>query len=95
MSTLSIQQHEEGPKGSFYHAVDGVPRARMFYVWAGTQKLIIDHTEVDASLRGQGVGEALLAKLVAYARTRGVKIIPLCPYANAIFKKHPEYQDLL
>ncbi|SDL49873.1 hypothetical protein SAMN05421823_106181 [Catalinimonas alkaloidigena] len=95
MSKLFIQHQDDGPKGSFYYAVDGVPKAQMFYVWAGNQKLIIDHTEVDPSLRGQGVGEALLEQIVAYARTKGVKILPLCPFANAQFKKHPEYQDVL
>jgi uncharacterized protein len=43
--------------------------AEMTYVTAGESGFIIDHTEVDQSLRGQGVGEKLLDEAVK-ARSR-------------------------
>ena len=32
---------------------------------------------------------------LAAARTRGLKVIPICPFFRAYLKKHPEEQDLV
>ncbi len=38
----------------------------------------------------------LLHKAVDFARANQLKIIPLCPFANAMFKrKHDEFADVL
>ena len=55
----------------------------------------IDHTQVDESLRGQGVGEQLLKAAVAYARESGSKLTATCPYADKLLRRDPEYADLL
>ncbi|OTN75819.1 GNAT family acetyltransferase [Enterococcus sp. 8G7_MSG3316] len=62
---------------------------------AGTQRMIIDHTFVDPSYRGQGLAEKLVAKGVEKARTEGKKIIPLCPFAKKEFDRKPAYADVL
>jgi predicted GNAT family acetyltransferase len=62
---------------------------------AGTEKMIIEHTEVDASLEGKGVGKKLLETLVQYVRQESIRVIPLCPFANATFKRVKEWQDVL
>lgn len=82
-------------RGSFDFMVDGLKLAEMAYVMAGDHKMIIEHTEVDDSLQGQGVGKRLLAELVAFVREHDIKVIPLCPFANATFKKMKEWQDVL
>lgn len=57
--------------------------------------LTVYHTEVADELKGQGVASALLSKMVAYARDHKLKVIPLCPYVTAQFKRHPgEYADI-
>jgi len=56
--------------------------------------LVIWHTEVGDSLKGQGAASALVAYAVDYARRQGIKITPFCPYALAQFQKHPEYADV-
>ncbi|RUV54291.1 N-acetyltransferase, partial [Mesorhizobium sp. M1A.F.Ca.IN.022.02.1.1] len=45
--------------------------------------------------RGQGAGLRLVARAVEDARAAGKKIIPLCPFANAQFRRHPEWADVL
>ena len=57
--------------------------------------IIIDHTEVDAAFEGRGVGKQLLYKVVEMAREKKVKILPLCPFASAMFKKLDDIQDVL
>ncbi|SUC32074.1 Uncharacterised protein [Providencia rettgeri] len=56
--------------------------------------VIIDHTVVDESLKGQGIAKLLVAKVVERMRNEGRKIIPLCPFAKAIFDRTPEYSDI-
>jgi hypothetical protein len=92
---FAIQHKEENNKGNFYIENDGNIIAEMTYSKAGTEKLIIDHTEVDVSLKGQGVGLQLVEAGVAYARTHNLKIIPLCSFANAMFKRHTTFKDVL
>ncbi|MBP6687343.1 MAG: N-acetyltransferase, partial [Lacibacter sp.] len=35
------------------------------------------------------------AKAVEFARAKGLKIMPLCPFANKVFKITPEYHNVL
>ena len=92
---MHIQQLDDGFKGEFYIVRDGETLAKMTYVWAGESRFIIDHTEVSDVLRGQGAGNLMLAQAVAFAREKGVKILPLCPFAKSVFDKTPDYSDLL
>lgn len=58
-------------------------------------RLTVYHTEVDPAFEGRGFAKLLLAELVSYARGNGLKIVPLCPYVHAQFKRRPdEYQDV-
>ncbi|MCA0132638.1 GNAT family N-acetyltransferase [Winogradskyella alexanderae] len=91
---MTIKQHEDNNKGEFYLEADGNKLASMTYSYAGDDKIIIDHTEVDESLKGQGVGYKLVEASVDFAREKGLKIMPLCPFANAVFNKKKEYNDL-
>lgn len=51
----------------------------------------IDHTFVDASLRGQGIAGKLVKLAADKILTEGNKIAATCPYAVEWFKQHPEY----
>ena len=90
---MNIEIEEAESKGRAY--VAGAAKAEMTYSRAGDKLLIIDHTEVDDSFRGQGVGKMLLHKLVNYARSKQLKIMPLCPYAKSIFEKEEAIRDVL
>jgi predicted GNAT family acetyltransferase len=57
--------------------------------------MILEHTEVAEELKGQNVGYQLVEAAVEYARLHQFKILPLCPFANAVFRKKPEYRDVL
>lgn len=59
------------------------------------QKLTVYHTEVNPEYEGKGFAKILLERLVSYARENDLKIVPLCPYVFAQFKRHPEeYNDV-
>lgn len=57
--------------------------------------LIIDHTGVDESLRGQGVAQKLVKAVVDKARAENLKVIPLCPFAKLQFERNEQYRDVL
>ncbi|MBU8915192.1 N-acetyltransferase [Bacillus sp. FJAT-29953] len=69
--------------------------AEISYVPTGKDKIIVDHTFVSDSLRGQGVGEALVKKIVEFAREEGKLVIPLCPFAKNQIERNEEYHDIL
>lgn len=50
----------------------------------------IDHTFVDASLRGQGVAGELMRRAVEQIQSEGHQIAATCSYAAAWLAKHPE-----
>lgn len=95
MNEAKIQHEFDGKRGSFYVEEGAKRLAEMVYVMAGSKKLIIEHTEVDESLKGQGIGGKLLDELVAYVRKEAIKVIPLCPFAKAMFQKKEALRDVL
>ena len=90
-----IKHITTGSKGAFIYEVEGKKLAEMVYNMAGEKRMIIEHTDVDESLKGQGIGKRLQAELVEYVRGHDIKVIPLCPFAHANFKRMKEWQDVL
>ena len=78
----------------FYVGHDGGILAEMVYTMHENQ-MVIEHTEVNVELEGQGVGKQLVFTAVEYARTHNLKIVPLCPFAKKVLSKTPEWQDVL
>lgn len=93
---MEIKHEHYTTKGDFY-VLDEQDRkiAVMTYVMLNNQTMLIEHTIVDEQLSGQGIGRKLVDAGVTFAREKGFKIIPQCSYANSVFKKTPEYADVL
>ena len=56
--------------------------------------LELDHTYVPKALRGGGIASALTARALDYARERGCRVVPTCPFVAAYMRRHPEYREL-
>lgn len=91
----SIKHSQTAKGGAFYYEKDGKKLAEMVYLNSGDHLMVIEHTDVDSSLQGQGIGTKLLENLVSYVRENHIRVIPLCPFARATFEKTPEWQDVL
>jgi len=79
----------------FYVGQDGAILAELVYAVPSSDKMIIEHTEVDESLKGKGIELQLVHTAVDYARTHHMKIVPLCSFAKSVFDKEEELRDVL
>ena len=58
--------------------------------------IVLTHTEIDPSHKGEGLGGELVRGALNLIRAENdLRVIPTCPYAKAWIEKHPEYRDLL
>lgn len=58
-------------------------------------QMIVYHTEVAPKAEGKGLAKILLNSMVAYARDHQLKVVPLCPFVHAQFKRHPQdFEDI-
>ncbi len=92
---MEIQHQSTETKGSFFIENDGEKAAEMTYSKAGSDLIIIDHTEVSDQLRGTGSGKNLVMAAVEHARNNQLKIMALCPFAKSVFDKTDSIRDVL
>lgn len=87
---------EDGPRhGRYVGRVEGIDaEAELTFTHRGANLVSADHTGAPDALRGTGVAAALVDHLVADARQRGFRIIPICPYVQARYARHPEWRDV-
>lgn len=53
------------------------------------------HTEIDDRFEGQGLGGKLVSFALDDARSRGLAVLPFCPFVKGYIDRHPEYLDLV
>jgi predicted GNAT family acetyltransferase len=82
------------PERSRYElSVDGEVRGIAVYRFDGSV-LTFDHTEIDESLEGRGLGSRLAAFALDDVRARGLRMRTTCPFIRSYVRRHPEYEDL-
>lgn len=93
MNDIQLKLEPNG-KGAFVIEENGERIAEMAIGISGSNMTVF-HTEVSDKLKGQGVASRLLATMVEHAHKNNLKVIALCPYVSAQFKRHPEqYADI-
>jgi len=53
------------------------------------------HTEVPPAWERRGIAALLAHAAMEYAKERGLRVIPSCPYVGAYLEQHPEYATLV
>lgn len=87
-----IRYEENNHRTAAYEGQDMVGECTYYVigeVWA------IDHTFVNSAYAGQGIAGRLVDELLNQARSKGVKVIPICSYVKSVFEKKAQYKDLL
>jgi predicted GNAT family acetyltransferase len=58
-------------------------------------QIALVHTEIQSAVARRGLGSELVAFALNDARSRGLSVLPRCPFVRAYIKQHPEYRDLV
>ena len=56
--------------------------------------LSLNHAEVPTALGGRGVGTRLVRETLELIRSRGERVVPVCPFIRNFIERHAEYADL-
>lgn len=83
--------NEEG--GRFIAFQNEEEIGEMTYFCSDENTIAVNHTRVSSWHEGKGVGKQLMEKCVEFARENGLKIIPVCSFAKAMFKRYPDFSD--
>ncbi len=92
---MNINHNDTGTEGAFSITKEGTQAALLTYTKIGNDRISLDHTEVNASLRGEGAGKELVKAAVDFARKSNLKIVPKCPFAAHVFEEEKDWQDVL
>jgi len=95
MAHFEIVKEDGKTRGRYVITIDGREAELTYSKLGDSGNVIADHTGVPEELGGRGLGSALVRHLVEDARSHGFKIVPLCPYVKAQYRKHPEWSDVI
>jgi uncharacterized protein len=73
--------------------VDGITAYAAYTV--ADDVVTFTHTIVPEELGGRGIASRLIRHALDDVRSRGLKVVPRCPFVAAYIEKHPEYRDLV
>jgi predicted GNAT family acetyltransferase len=57
--------------------------------------IVITHSEVNPKFRGRGYGNELASRTLDLIRSRGEKVVPICPFFAQYVEEHREYDDIV
>jgi len=90
LETLEVTHNEAERR--FETRLDGY-LSKLNYIQDG-KNFVITHVGVDPALRGQGVAGRIVQVSLEYAKEHGLRVVPMCSYAAAYIRRHPEYAEL-
>ena len=92
---IVVQREENGGVGRYVVYLPGGAEAEMTYHRTKPDTIAIDHTGVPPEFRNLGIALKLVETGIADAQREGNKIVPLCSYVAAQFRRHPAWAPLL
>jgi predicted GNAT family acetyltransferase len=88
---LSLNDKQHGA----FQVTDGNEILGEMVVSITGSNLTVYHTEVAAKAEGKGLAKKMLDTMVEYVKSNNLKVIPLCVYVQAQFKRHSnDYKDI-
>ena len=77
-----------------YAICDGHQIGSIFFVKIGKDKIMISESEIEPEYKNQNIELYLTQQIINIAREQHRKIVSICPYISALFKQHPEFDDV-
>ena len=87
--------------------IEDDPAAHRYRVWLGDEfaayseydnepgRIVFTHTVVRPKFEGRGIGTRLAKYAVDDARSRGLRITPVCPFIRSWLERHDEYDSIV
>lgn len=91
LSTLQLIDEEESRQ--FVLVIDG-HRARMEYD-RSSDRIFLTHLLVPPAIEGHDVEAVLTEKVLTWVESKGMKLVPYCPYVKTYLRRHTAWQRLL
>lgn len=96
MADIKIERVEQDGKGRYVGRIEGIEgEAEITFTRRGPKLISADHTGAPASMKETGAALALVNYMIADARANDFKIIPICPFVKAQYRKHPDWVDVM
>jgi predicted GNAT family acetyltransferase len=95
MADIEISKEDGETRGRYVATINGHEAELTYSKLGDSGNVIADHTGVPEELGGRGIGSALVRHLVEDARNNGFRIMPLCPFVKAQYRKHPDWADVM
>lgn len=90
--TIEVTDDRGGER--YVITVDGEPAGLAQYRDRG-RTIAFVHTETDDRFEGRGLGGRLVSAALDDARSRGLAVLPFCPFVRGYIERHPDYLDLV
>jgi len=90
LEKIEVTQNEAEQR--FETWIDGY-LSKLDYIQDG-KNFVITHVGVSPELRGQGIAGRIVQVGLEYAKEKSLRVVPMCSYAAAFIRKHPEYAEL-
>ena len=94
-ASFTVEREEDASGGRYFVRLGNGAEGEMTFRKTAPNVITIDHTGVPRAFRGAGIAQMLVDRGIADARVSGTRIVPLCSFVAAQFKRHPEWADLL
>ncbi len=92
MTRAEAAIHHDARATRFITTVDG-QQAHLDY-WLEGEIMTITHTRVPEAIGGRGIAGRLVRHALQHARERHWRVDPVCSYAGAWMRRHPEFDAL-
>ncbi|MEO5893142.1 MAG: GNAT family N-acetyltransferase [Ferruginibacter sp.] len=93
MENILLEPSENGQQAFVIR--DGDEKLAEMVIKVSGNTMSVLHTEVAPEAEGKGLAKVLLKEMVDHSRQQQLKVIPLCTFVLAQFKRHPElYGDI-
>lgn len=86
---------KKGNNKFFVGENEDTPLGEINYHVTEEGQLDVVRTFVSDELRGEGLAQDLLERMIKFAREENKKIIPTCPYVKRKMEANESYQDVL
>lgn len=81
-------------ENKFYIGDEHSPTAKLTYYHQDEDTIVVDHTYVSESLRGQGIAGKLFETFVDFVREQNLKVVPQCSYIETRMDQSTQYNDI-